>query len=942
MSSSSSLNTRPRAATAVVGPEAGDYQNPSLKPAPLRIPSKTRPSTPKIATLGIAGSSSRLSQNQRDGHHSATTPVHHAPVRTTAPSLAGLVSKFEILDAMNSVGGKASVPPPHRTCGMGTPSPEVSPATESLLGLPEDLGGYNHLERKSSSGSISPLSTGGHSVKDHVPLAKDSNLHEEETLTKPSVQERKQWDPLLVAERRKLFEATSVSESPTRPLTLTPSPRKPKLPVSAKSRTARNDASQDEVCASEQRARPQTSKKVVILANAEDEHPVMVKPRPDTPMPGRQTRKTPSVARLRASFELVDQGSPVRMGSIKPAEEYTPTPRKESNVHRRDWAIGDRSSSRVSQNVIEKRSLGRISQGMTPSPLQLHSIEQCSNTLAGPHPAAEGDGLAPSPMSDIKSAPQKASSDPKIAHWKSSPRHTPERVSGIEEGLTRSEGRSFLKHASLVHPLLRPVQSLEGKVHREQSRPVASNEGTSGRFICRRGSSPLLAHPHKVADLRERYDEASASGPSVPFCSKQRFRPELASPTTSLVALSAAIGLATFPGDSSTPSPADTPRDPIHHSDRSVSDSVTAKSPTDHPPKLIKKKQPSPLKDKITIFESLGRPATLAKATSSRAAATVRRRSGDVGVSLKTMVKNGSQMWRRLSGSFDKETDKSPPASSGANSGARPPSQAAQKRRLASRGGHDGFEPRRNAHPCARESTFLVQGTISRVPRGVVSRQQLRAGVTTGVGRARDTRAPSLPDLNFEVDGAADMIGYFEQEFNISFSFTGSGASGSANAADQTVAAGSGSGSSDEDGVGPVAAAQYRKPKIVTKSRASPVLSIRSVHGMSATGPEIPPRNPARRRKSPAASQQRVWDARRRPPTPAPARNDYGGFCDNRPVQPMPVMIEGDGEEDVVVSNAQCGLAHPRPSRVLDIRRFVGYCRETAKGRSAARVVGKL
>lgn len=742
----------------------------------------------------------------------------------------------------------------------------------------------------------------------------------------------------------RLAKRLSVSESPTRPLTLTPSPRKPKLPVSAKSRTARNDASQDEVCASEQRARPQTPKKVVILANAEDEHPVMVKPRPDTPMPGRQTRKTPSVARLRASFELVDQGSPVRMGTIKPAEEYTPTPRKESNVHRRDWAIGDRPSSRVSQNVIEKRSLGRISQGMTPSPLQLHFNRQDMNTLAGPHPAAEGDGLAPSPRSDIKLAPQKASSDPKIGHWKSSPRHTPEHVSGIEEVTPAlSGGRRFLKQPSLVHPLLRPVQSSEGKVHIEQTRPVANIEGTSGSFISRRGSSPLLAHPHKVADLRERYDEASASGPSVPFCSKQRFRPELASPTTSLVALSAAIGLATFPG-SSTPSPEDTPRDPNHNPDRSVPGSVTAKSPTDHPPKLIKKKQPSPLKDKITIFESLGRPATIAKATSSRVAATVRRRSGDVGVSLKTMAKNSSQMWRRLSGSFDKETDKSPSASSSANSGAGPSSQAAQKRRIASRGGHDGFEPRRNAQPCARESTFLVQGTISRVPRGVVSRQQLRAGVTTGVGRARDTRAPSLPDLNFEVDGAADMIGYFEQEFNISFSFTGSGASGSANAADQTVAAGSGSGSasSDKDGVGPVAAAQYRNPKIVTKSRASPVLSIRSVHGLSATRPEIPPRNPARRRKSPAASQQRMWDARRRPPTPAPARNDYGGFCDNRPVQPMPVMIEGDGEEDVVVSNAQCGLAHPRPSRVLDIRRFVEYCRETAKGRSAARVVGKL
>jgi hypothetical protein len=237
-----------------------------------------------------------------------------------------------------------------------------------------------------------------------------------------------------------------------------------------------------------------------------------------------------------------------------------------------------------------------------------------------------------------------------------------------------------------------------------------------------------------------------------------------------------------------------------------------------------------------------------------------------------------------------------------------------------------------------------VQGTISRVPRGVVGRQKLRAnGVGAGAGagaeRERDARAPSLPDLDFEVDGAANMVGYFEQDFDISFAFTGSDSSRSGGTTDQSVGAGGSSGK--RDGVGSVKASQYRNPNIVAKSRASPVLSIHSAHGISATRPEIPPRNPARRRKVPAASQRRVWDARRRPPTPAPARNEYGGFCDNRPVRPMPV-VEGDGDEDVVVSNAQCGLAHPRPSRVLDVRRFVGYCRETAKARSVATVGGKL
>jgi hypothetical protein len=41
-------------------------------------------------------------------------------------------------------------------------------------------------------------------------------------------------------------------------------------------------------------------------------------------------------------------------------------------------------------------------------------------------------------------------------------------------------------------------------------------------------------------------------------------------------------------------------------------------------------------------------------------------------------------------------------------------------------------------------------------------------------------------------------------------------------------------------------------------------------------------------------------------------------------------------EEVVVVAEAQCGLAHPRPSRVLDLKRFVEFVKE----RSGA--LGKL
>jgi hypothetical protein len=154
MSSSSSPYTRPRATTGLVGTEARDYQNSPLKPAPLRIPSKTRPSTPKLI--------SRLSQSQRDGQ--STPPTQYTEVRTTTTSLAGLVSKFEILGAMNNVGGKAPVPPPHRTLEVTTPSADVSPPVHSPVDMPEVAGARHHLARKPSSGSISPLSQGSHSV----------------------------------------------------------------------------------------------------------------------------------------------------------------------------------------------------------------------------------------------------------------------------------------------------------------------------------------------------------------------------------------------------------------------------------------------------------------------------------------------------------------------------------------------------------------------------------------------------------------------------------------------------------------------------------------------------------------------------------------------------------------------------------------------------------
>lgn len=155
MSSSSSPYARPWATTGLVGPEGQDYQDSPLKPAPLRLPSKTTPSTPKLI--------SRLSQSQRDGQ--STPPVKRAQVRTTAPSLAGLVSKFEILEAMNTVDSGVPVLQ-YRTLDAMNPSKGESHPMDSPVGMLEAPGTHPVLAWKPSSGSVSPLLRGSHSARE--------------------------------------------------------------------------------------------------------------------------------------------------------------------------------------------------------------------------------------------------------------------------------------------------------------------------------------------------------------------------------------------------------------------------------------------------------------------------------------------------------------------------------------------------------------------------------------------------------------------------------------------------------------------------------------------------------------------------------------------------------------------------------------------------------
>lgn len=707
-------------------------------------------------------------------------------------------------------------------------------------------------------------------------------------------------------------------DSLRKPVAATPSPRKPELPVSESEAADGVDDASPKATTPEPRAQPHTPKRVTISESSKVEHPPIFKPRPDTPMPVLHTRETPSVAHLRTSFEHLDDSSPRSVASSKPDPEPIPSPLKESMIHRRDWAVRTRRSSR-GQPTTEKLDLGRLDQQTTPSPLQVHPRGCGTGRAVGPQ-------LTDPSSSTYSQIPSTGKvSEPRISHRKSSVGQASRGASG--SGVKApgvSGGRGCGIHQSPVHPLLRQSQSVGTEGHgttMPQNRNHA--EGPVRAHNPRDGFCPALNHPLKVADLRERYDRASSSTAFLPSHRKMSHnRRRRTSPTASLAALSAAIGLATFPGSSKTPSPTEAP--PSHSNNAPP---ATTSPPSPPEPQPQKTPNRSPLRDKITIFESLSGPATtLAKtATSSRAAATaaatVRRRSGDVTSNLKRIASNGTHIWRRLSGSFDKELDRALPSSGGDG----PPTPQLRPR---------GFEPSRGARPtAARESTLFVQGTISRVPAGFATRRQ-REEQKRRAARTGRSEAPSLPDLDFEVDGAAgDMVGYFEQEFDICFEITG--------ARERRVVRNSG-GRSAENAVSvvvPPAGAkvsqqQLRNPPAEVcappkSGRASPVLSVRSVR---ASRPEIPPRDPRRTRG-------------RRPLTPAPARNRDGGFRDNRPL-PVPRMMSvaeesedggrrGDAvmEEEMVVSRAQCGLAHPRPSRVLDVRRFVGYCRETARAR---------
>jgi hypothetical protein len=115
LSSSSSPCRRLAAETRSASMDSQDYRHSPLKPAPLRLPSKSGAGTPRTDGEPLSTVMKEAEPATPPSHMSSQIDGQHWSAikerRSTAPKLAGLVSKFEILDAMSVVGGRPPAPP---------------------------------------------------------------------------------------------------------------------------------------------------------------------------------------------------------------------------------------------------------------------------------------------------------------------------------------------------------------------------------------------------------------------------------------------------------------------------------------------------------------------------------------------------------------------------------------------------------------------------------------------------------------------------------------------------------------------------------------------------------------------------------------------------------------------------------------------------------------
>lgn len=671
-----------------------------------------------------------------------------------------------------------------------------------------------------------------------------------------------------------------------------------------------------------------------------------------TPSQGRLNRKKSSVADLRVSFEKLAKANPqkvVRRFSLNSDKPLSKLPPLESRD--RSSTMSQLTLSRAVHGNAAGTGEGKSAADVTPSTAKGHSTRQfldsrkrgvlVSSADAEGQPDysyAKLETLSPTFLKAVRShiESQGATKDKSPISLGPERPAVPVRMSSIPP-------------SGPLHPFLRQQNSSANKFHAQKSSPTAetnlghinipkNQQNTSGR------------RSSKVKSLAKMYELPTASNSGFLCMDMDQITPEEGLIRyLDFTAANDARHAKTGTGDA----PVDEPQDDTTPRSRN---------------RLRKKKHQSPLKEKVSMFESLGRPASrLGGRLSSRA------RSFETGAVLKAeevtngikkLAHNGTRMWRRLSGSFDKEREKyaaSTDAPEGKTSSFRVLSSGVQQH-------NQNPVPQpgqpRTTRTSRRESSFLVEGTASRIPiprtggdkqhprpntnsreTSDSSTSEIRDFAVDGLHEPRirpHASHPVLPSLDFDVDGAPDMLGYFERNFDINFSVTERGT---------TVTMGGPSRHDHRSSYSPNTSARpttnsaipgppipprhpgrrvrtttdKSTPSISRKSLASPVLSIHEVRGIRH---QLPDRRGKPARSAGAASQQRVWDTRRGVVrseeeegiyTAQPAGGDRGGVKEN-------------SENDVVPVVAECGLAHPRPSRVLNLKRFVGFCRERSGG----------
>lgn len=607
------------------------------------------------------------------------------------------------------------------------------------------------------------------------------------------------------------------------------------------------------------------------------------------------------------------------------------------------------------------------------------------------------------------------------------------------EGTSATVSKTHIAQFSPLHPFLRQQNSATNKLKKLAAaddmdvKPMTNPE--KSRYVQpQEDLPPHHVHHHtftRVGSLRKFYDVPSATLPFYPF----RRRQETANPQKR--AVSGVFASSTSPGFIGHNNPAE--ESGLRRSTASAGN-ARDEAPFGGGPedtarrsrnRLRKKKQQPTLKEKVSMFESLNRPPSRLQMLRTRAksfetTAVLKRGGEEVTNGFRKMAENGTRMWRRLSGSFDKEREKH--AVDAIDEPADSPDKPSSFKVLSSDiDQHTYPQSRRPVIPPRRtprrESTFLLTEPTSRIPRAVAHTPHSRVSVPSNSHEASDsstsevrdfavdgntesmrlrprTSHPVLPTLDFDVDGVPDMLRYFERNFDINLSVHERGTtialgtkhpqhpshhdsrhrstvttprrlphrdSRSTNRSSHTSSISRPSLRSYSNNPPPAIPPRHPgrtrgpshdSPSTLSRKshRASPVLSIHEARGDTRVRPRQP--DSARKRRKPAmsaagASQQRVWDVRRDTPRLGVVRSEEEMIYTARPAglqeenrgrgkgmiqlgnERPGILAEKEGEaderrqdENVVVAEAQCGLAHPRPSRVLNLKRFVEFVRE--------------